>query len=175
VLSQTFIIGIEDSIFNVNTPGRRYDNENACSQATHAHSKACKQTPVCCCCLVQQDVQGYSASAISSQAIPLLAKAALNPQCSATSIRLLCLHTEVNYMLVLLHVIALSDSMHSTTPYRWPKTIFLKALGPFLACTIGIVVVAAGKWGNGELLLLLLLRRLGWAVAGCVLEGLCCV
>jgi hypothetical protein len=31
--------------------------------------------------------------------------------------------------------------------------MFLKALGPFLACSIGIVVVAAGKWGNGELLL----------------------
>jgi hypothetical protein len=31
--------------------------------------------------------------------------------------------------------------------------MFLKALGPFLACVIGIAVVAAGKWGNGELLL----------------------
>lgn len=33
---------------------------------------------------------------------------------------------------------------------RWPKMMFLKALGPFLACVIGIVVVAAGKWGNGK-------------------------
>lgn len=33
---------------------------------------------------------------------------------------------------------------------RWPKTIFLKALGPFLACVIGILVVVAGKWTNGK-------------------------
>uniref|UniRef100_A0A383W800 STAS domain-containing protein n=1 Tax=Tetradesmus obliquus TaxID=3088 RepID=A0A383W800_TETOB len=33
---------------------------------------------------------------------------------------------------------------------KWPKTMFLKALGPFLACSIGIAVVAAGKWGNGK-------------------------
>lgn len=33
---------------------------------------------------------------------------------------------------------------------RWPKTMFLKALGPFLACVIGIVVVVAGKWTNGK-------------------------
>lgn len=34
--------------------------------------------------------------------------------------------------------------------HRWPKTIFLKALGPFLACVIGILVVVAGKWTNGK-------------------------
>jgi hypothetical protein len=28
--------------------------------------------------------------------------------------------------------------------------MFLKALGPFLACVIGIVVVVAGKWTNGK-------------------------
>lgn len=28
--------------------------------------------------------------------------------------------------------------------------MFLKALGPFLACVIGIVVVAAGGWTNGK-------------------------
>lgn len=33
---------------------------------------------------------------------------------------------------------------------RWPKTMFLKALGPFLACVIGIIVVVAGKWTNGK-------------------------
>lgn len=28
--------------------------------------------------------------------------------------------------------------------------MFLKALGPFLACVIGIIVVVAGKWTNGK-------------------------
>lgn len=28
--------------------------------------------------------------------------------------------------------------------------MFLKALGPFLVCVIGIVVVAAGKWTDGK-------------------------
>ena len=41
---------------------------------------------------------------------------------------------------------------HHTTHHtpRWPKTIFLKALGPFLACVIGIVVIVAGKWTDGK-------------------------
>lgn len=33
---------------------------------------------------------------------------------------------------------------------KWPKTLFLKALGPFIACVVGIVVVVAGGWTSGK-------------------------
>lgn len=33
---------------------------------------------------------------------------------------------------------------------KWPKTLFLKALGPFIACVIGIVVVVAAGFSDGK-------------------------
>ncbi|KAF8060559.1 SULTR2 [Scenedesmus sp. PABB004] len=33
---------------------------------------------------------------------------------------------------------------------KWPRTLFLKALGPFIACVVGIAVVAGFGWGNGK-------------------------
>jgi hypothetical protein len=35
-------------------------------------------------------------------------------------------------------------------PFRRPKLFFLKALGPFLACVIGIAVVAGAGFSNGK-------------------------
>ena len=33
---------------------------------------------------------------------------------------------------------------------KWPKTLFLKALGPFIACVVGIVVVVATGNTSGK-------------------------
>lgn len=43
-----------------------------------------------------------------------------------------------------------THARHKHSLSRWPKAIFLKALGPFLACVVGILVVVATHSTDGK-------------------------